>query len=377
MRRLLRLACTAVSAAGVPGIAGRRWRGGAALGAVVVLAGAGQIFPHPPGTAAGPATDAVVKGPAFHQIILPDLVVTLPSGLSQQQVARLGKLPGVRRVIAVDGARIKANGKEVNLLGVDPQVFRSWTPLRTASDERLWSSLDQHQFVASRDAQHKLRLRPGHSYRLLGAAPAELAFSGSAQLGVAGMDLLVSKRASAGLGLIHNVAALISAPGAAMAALTRHVRAVAGHSSAVTDVRQQELPVDQATSPGRPGSYLELFRESAARYCPGLSWTVLAAIGQIESGDGANPGPSSAGALGPMQFLPSTWQRWGISAFGDSGPPDIMDPYDAVPSAARLLCASGATAPGGLPGAIFAYNHANWYVSEVLNLAHQYAQQYG
>jgi hypothetical protein len=377
MSRLLRLGCTALSAAGVRGIASRRWRGGAALGAVAVLAGAGQIFPHPPGDSAGPATDAVAKGPAFHQIFLPDVVVTLPSGLSQQQVARLDKLPGVRRVIAVDGARIKANGREVNLLGVDPQVFRSWTPLRTASDERLWSSLDRHQFVASGHARQLLRLRQGHTYRLLGAAPAELAFSGSAQLGVAGMDLLVSKRASAGLGLIHNVAALISAPGVAMAALTRHVRAVAGQSSVVTDVRQQELPVDQATSPGKPGSYLELFRESAARYCPGLSWTVLAAIGQIESGDGANPGPSSAGALGPMQFLPSTWQRWGISAFGDSGPPDIMDPYDAVPSAARLLCASGASARGGLPGAIFAYNHANWYVSEVLALARQYARQYG
>ncbi|MDR0341878.1 MAG: lytic transglycosylase domain-containing protein [Nocardiopsaceae bacterium] len=377
MRRLLRLACTALSAAGMRGIASRRWRGGAALGAVAVLAGAGQIFPHPPGNAAGPATDAVAKGPGFHQIFLPDVVVTLPSGLSPLQVARLDKLPGVRRVIAVDGARIKANGREVNLLGVDPQIFRSWTPLRTASDERLWSSLDRHQFVASQHARQLLRLRPGHRYQLLGAAPDDLAFSGSAQLGVAGMDLLVSKRASAGLGLIHNVAALISAPGLAMAALTRHVRAVAGRSSTVTDVRQQELPVDQAASPSKPGSYLELFRESAARYCPGLSWTVLAAIGQIESGDGANPGPSSAGALGPMQFLPSTWQRWGISAFGNSGPPDIMDPYDAVPSAARLLCASGATAPGGLSGAIFAYNHANWYVSEVLGLARQYAQQYG
>lgn len=377
MSRLPRLGCTALFAAGVRGIASRRWRGGAALGAVAVLVGAGGIYPHPSGGSPDPAATAVAKGPGFHQIILPDVVVTLRSGLSGQQVARLGKLPGVRRVIAVDGARITANGRDVNLLGVDPQVFRSWTPLRTASDERLWSSLDRHQFVASQHARQLLRLRPGHRYRLLGAAPAELAFSGSAPLGVAGMDLLVSKRASAGLGLIHNVAALISAPGVAMTTLTRHVRAVAGRGSAVTDVRQQELPVDQATSPGKPGSYLELFRESAARYCPGLSWTVLAAIGQIESGDGANPGPSSAGALGPMQFLPSTWQRWGITAFGEPGPPDIMNPYDAVPSAARLLCASGATSPGGLPGAIYAYNHANWYVSEVLGLARQYAQQYG
>ncbi len=104
---------------------------------------------------------------------------------------------------------------------------------------------------------------------------------------------------------------------------------------------------------------------------------MLAAIGQIESGDGANMGPSSAGALGPMQFLPSTWATWGITAFGETGPPNIMDPYDAVPAAARLLCADGAGSPGGVRGAIFAYNHATWYVNEVLALAQQYARDYG
>jgi membrane-bound lytic murein transglycosylase B len=104
---------------------------------------------------------------------------------------------------------------------------------------------------------------------------------------------------------------------------------------------------------------------------------VLAAIGQIESGDGANSGPSSAGALGPMQFLPSTWQVWGITAFGEPGPPNVMDPYDAVPSAARYLCAAGAGTRAGLARAIFAYNHADWYVAEVLALARQYARVYG
>jgi len=54
-----------------------------------------------------------------------------------------------------------------------------------------------------------------------------------------------------------------------------------------------------------------------------------------------------------------------------------MDPYDAVPSAARLLCAAGAGTPAGLPNAILAYNHANWYVAEVLALAQQYARVYG
>ena len=88
-------------------------------------------------------------------------------------------------------------------------------------------------------------------------------------------------------------------------------------------------------------------------------------------------GPSTAGALGPMQFLPSTWQAWGTDGFGDTGPPDIMDPFDAVPRAARLLCADGAASgrPGPAP-AIFDYNHASWYVDEVLTLAGEYAAEY-
>jgi membrane-bound lytic murein transglycosylase B len=107
-----------------------------------------------------------------------------------------------------------------------------------------------------------------------------------------------------------------------------------------------------------------------------MSWTVLAAINEIESGDGANDGPSTAGALGPMQFIPSTWAEWGIDGFGQTGTPDIMNPLDAVPSAARLLCAAGAGKTATLSAAIFAYNHATWYVAEVLALAGEYAQDY-
>jgi hypothetical protein len=137
------------------------------------------------------------------------------------------------------------------------------------------------------------------------------------------------------------------------------------------------LPVVAHVPTGRPTSYLMLYQESAARYCSGLSWTVLAAIGQIESDNGTNMGPSSAGALGPMQFLPSTWRAWGTDGFGDTGAPNIMNPFDAVPSAARMLCADGAAAGGqGLRQAIFDYNHANWYVDEVLTLAAEYGREF-
>jgi cell wall-associated NlpC family hydrolase len=110
-----------------------------------------------------------------------------------------------------------------------------------------------------------------------------------------------------------------------------------------------------------PASYLADYEKAGAQY--GIPWTVLAAIGTIESDNGVNDGPSSAGALGPMQFEPSTWQL-----YGDGG--NIQDPADAIPAAARLLVASGA--PADMQQAIFAYNHAGWYVSEVLALAASY-----
>jgi hypothetical protein len=377
MRRLLRRAAPA-SAAASP--AGRVLAVGGA--AALVLAGTTGMRSQQPGPPPGvsPARAAAAPGTAYHQIFLPDLLVIEPEGLSSAQLKKLGKITGVRSVIAADGAAINLGGRRVNVLGVDPQQFRPWTPLDTASDQRLWTALARGHFVAPPRLARRLRLHPGTTYRMQGGGQQDVIFGGSAPLGINGIGALVSNQATARLGLIPGVLALVSAPGASMSSLTTAVRGIAGKPATIISLRreqQQQLPVDRAASGARPASYLELFRESAARYCPGLSWTVLAAIGQIESGDGSNMGPSTAGALGPMQFLPSTWGVWGITAYGEPGPPNIMDPYDAVPSAARLLCANGAAIPGGLPGAVFAYNHATWYVNEVLALAQQYARAYG
>jgi len=199
--------------------------------------------------------------------------------------------------------------------------------------------------------------------------------------GIPGVDAIVDSGGAARLGLTADVAVLINAPAADLATLMSQVRSVIGAGGTVANlvpvVTATSLPVDDSVPAGRPANWLQLYRESAARYCPGLSWTVLAAIGEIESADGANNGPSSAGALGPMQFLPSTWRIWGTGGFGRAGPPDIMNPLDAVPSAARMLCADGAAQGGAaLSAAIFAYNHATWYVNEVLALAAEYAQEY-
>jgi len=107
-----------------------------------------------------------------------------------------------------------------------------------------------------------------------------------------------------------------------------------------------------------------LWLRAGAAY--GIPWQVLASINKIESNFGRNMGPSSAGAVGWMQFMPDTWLRWGVDASGDG----IADPWnaeDAVHAAARYLAAAeGRT---DISRAIFAYNHAQWYVDDVLELA--------
>ncbi|MHB1800179.1 MAG: C40 family peptidase [Actinomycetes bacterium] len=129
-----------------------------------------------------------------------------------------------------------------------------------------------------------------------------------------------------------------------------------------------------------PTDYLALYQAAAAT-CPGLSWTVLAAIGTIESDNGHSDAPgvhsgaNSAGAQGPMQFEPATFAAYATPVPpGGVSPASPYDPVDAIYAAARDLCANGARDGRDLPSAIYNYNHATWYVAQVLALAARYAQ---
>jgi membrane-bound lytic murein transglycosylase B len=119
--------------------------------------------------------------------------------------------------------------------------------------------------------------------------------------------------------------------------------------------------------------------QRAALTCPGLSWSVLAAIGTVESSNGTSelPGVHSganyAGAEGPMQFEPPTFRAYDEPVpTGGADPPSPYDPTDAAYAAARLLCANGGANGADIPGAVYAYNHSRSYVSEVLSLAASY-----
>jgi hypothetical protein len=315
------------------------------------------------------------------RLIVPDIIAAAPGGVTRAELAKIKGLSQVRSVLAIDGARVVVNGRPVTVLGAPARALRPWTPPATAASQQVWSDFAAGDLITTAAAARSLKLTENHSYPVAAGVRTSLEYGTQALLGVTGVDAIVDKAQASRLGLVPNVAVLINAPAADMDALAARVRQALGRGGqairlAPVDV-STDLPVAAHVPTGRPTSYLMLYQESAAQYCSGLSWTVLAAIGQIESDNGTNVGPSSAGALGPMQFLPSTWRDWGIDGFGDTGTPNIMNPFDAVPSAARMLCADGAATGGAeLRQAIFDYNHANWYVDEVLTLAAEYGHEF-
>ena len=110
-----------------------------------------------------------------------------------------------------------------------------------------------------------------------------------------------------------------------------------------------------------PPFLLPIYQAAGMQY--GVRWEVLAAINEIETDYGRNLNISSAGAVGWMQFMPPTWEMYGVDANGD-GIKDPFNPVDAIFAAARYLRAAGADTD--IRRAVFAYNHADWYVDSVL-----------
>ena len=136
--------------------------------------------------------------------------------------------------------------------------------------------------------------------------------------------------------------------------------AIAGEDVAPSEKAFEEIPAD----------LLPVY-QAAARTCDGLDWTVLAAIHKLETSFGRSKVSSPKGALGPMQFMPATWDTYGSDGDGD-GLADINNVHDAIFSAAYLLCENGAGDPSRLASAIWNYNHSDRYVAEVLELATSY-----
>jgi hypothetical protein len=124
------------------------------------------------------------------------------------------------------------------------------------------------------------------------------------------------------------------------------------------------IPSPSCSAAGVPPVLIPIYQRAAAAYGLGPQGAaVLAGINEIETAFGSNLNVSSAGAMGWMQFIPSSWEAYGVDANGD-GVRDPYNPEDAIYAAARYLSAAGM--PTDTYDAIYAYNHADWYVADVL-----------
>jgi membrane-bound lytic murein transglycosylase B len=189
-----------------------------------------------------------------------------------------------------------------------------------------------------------------------------------------GTERTVAVAATRVQALLTEEQALLQQANQHLAAVRSAAAALAAQSSTFSSITSTAIAELHILPPS--AEYLSLY-QSAATTCHGLSWTVLAAIGQVESGHGRNPSTSSSGAMGPMQFMPGTFAAYSVDGDHD-GTASVMDPSDAIFTAAHYLCADGAGyGPGALGSAILHYNHAIWYEQMVLKLAGMYAAQYG
>jgi cell wall-associated NlpC family hydrolase len=163
---------------------------------------------------------------------------------------------------------------------------------------------------------------------------------------------------------LAGAAALLLLPALALAAVSGGINLTTPSQTAVAEI---------------PSDYLLLYQEAGLGF--DVPWPVLAGIGKVECDHGRDPDPAcwkhgaenAAGAGGPMQFLASTWQQYGLAATG-TGAPDRWNPADAIVSAANFLKQNGA--PDHIEQAVFAYNHSQAYVQQVLAWANLYASTY-
>ncbi len=271
------------------------------------------------------------------------------AAIDSEQAARDAQLQWDRRIRAIytTGGAVPLYaplfgaadaGDAIDLLGVADQVLTADASAVRAAQQRSRSAqLSARSTVAATDA---LLLATRQTRTAADAVAADLK-----------AEEAVLRTASA------DVQRLMAARTARLAATRRQ--------AARAQLRSPSTPAVLAAPPG----YLQLYREAAGT-CPGLDWRVLAAIGQVESGHGRNTGTSTAGARGPMQFMPATFAAYGVDGDGD-GDREITSPADAIHSAANYLCGYGAGS-GQLEAALWHYNHAQWYVDLIVRLAQSY-----
>jgi len=306
----------------------------------------------------------------------PDAIVQLTHLVSSSALDRLRRVAEFRSVAALDTGTVIVHGRHLRAIGVDAGGIRAFTPTLTARSDALWQSVASGDITLGYATGQSLRKRLGYSVVVTGRRDkvSSMRVGALASIGLGSAQAVMSHAAAGRLGLHADRRLFISAPHLDVATIAVDVRRIVDKHATVWSARPPVVqnPISAFAQATIPASYLALYR-AAATTCPGLPWTVLAGIGAVETGHGANVHRSVKGAEGPMQFLPSTFAAYGIDGNGD-GYADIQNPADAIYSAARYLCLWGASRGGqSLYDAIWAYNHADWYVRLVVQYANAYA----
>jgi hypothetical protein len=297
-------------------------------------------------------------------------MVTASRPVTTAQLAALRAVPGIQGLTTALRGTTLLGTRRVNVLAVDPSTFRAFTPRPTAASDPLWQVPARGEAIASYELNKRAKVPLGGRLTL-GRLPSER-IGALAEFSLPSVDVVVGAAQAAPVGALTPVI-LVSDPSADDAAIKAAFTRVLGSAVSVDLLRPTFTPVPASAghvTADSPTDLRTLYMRGAAT-CPGLPWGVLAGIGQVETDHGRVKAISSAGAAGPMQFLPSTWATYGVDGDGD-GKADIFDQADAIYSAARYLCASGGGQPDTLYDAIYAYNHSDYYVRTVLSLAAQY-----
>ena len=268
---------------------------------------------------------------------------------AQQRRARAAQSAQVRAVYAAGGGA----GLSISVLGAASPDDALW---RASTADRVMTTLladSRDQVTVQTEAARATRRRAIEADRATAAQATALA--------------TLQRRATeaaAALEAAQQTLDQLDTAARQAAAARESARQIAQARAAAAAAARQAMGT--VTALGIPTEYEHAYR-AAASTCPGMTWTLLAGVGQVETGHGRNNRPSSVGALGPMQFMPRTFAAYGVDGDRD-GVLDVWDPEDAIFSAAHYLCASGAEggSAAGVHAALLAYNHAEWYVDLVL-----------
>jgi soluble lytic murein transglycosylase-like protein len=242
------------------------------------------------------------------------------------------------------------NGTETpaGATGAEPPTAHAEPPAPTASIPRAPERLARRLVATQRGLERAIDDWRAHGNPARGAPPEDVTLYALDQQRI---HILMSNR-----------------PRLAAAVLARLPGRIAAHARASIHARRdlgrlatpQPLTALRTGPPEPAGRLLAHYREAQRRF--GVGWPVLAAVNLVESAFGRLRNHSTAGAQGPMQFIPSTWASYGMGG-------DIREPHDAILGAANYLHANGA--PGDYRAALYHYNPSRLYVDAVLGYAHR------